>query len=375
MSEELHVNPEYPTELPYRRVLDHGFVALVDVMGDDSSIVQAARVSYGKGTRTVRSDRALISYLMRHRHSTPSEMLEFKFLVRLPVFVARQMIRHRTASVNEYSARYSLVPDRFWVPDLGAIAEQDAVNRQGRSNLLQELVEALPERDTGCAYRDGEPAVLVASGGRGISRRAFFDAAHRRDFSAAWEGAAEPVDRTPTEDYLFWCDAVLELFPERKRRLQEIQDRYREQNERSYDLYQRLLENGVAREIARSVLPLSMYTEWYWKMDLHNLLHFLKLRMDAHSQLEIRAFAEAIAVFVRQHAPLSWEAFETDVLQGKLLTGPELEVLRPRDDAGRRALLGALHRRGYRRRRLKEVCRKLAIDERLVDEMWPPGKK
>ncbi len=375
MSQELHVNPEYPLELPYRRVLDHGFVALVDVMGEDSSIVQAARVSYGKGTKTVRSDKALISYLARHKHTTPFEMIEFKFLMRLPVFIARQVIRHRTASVNEYSARYSLVPDRFWVPDLGAIADQDAVNRQGRSDLLLELAEALPQRDAACAYREGEPAVLVAKDGTGISCAALLERKHRTAFSAAWAGAEQPLDHTATEDYLYWTGQLLEFFPERKQRLERIQGVYREQNERSYALYKQLIDDGVAREIARSVLPLSMYTEWYWKMDLHNLLHFLKLRMDAHAQLEVRAFGEAIATFVQEHAPLTWEAFSTDVLQGTFITGPERDVLRPVDDAAQRDVLTALYERGYRRRRLKEVCRKLSVDERLVDELWPPKPK
>ncbi len=522
MTEELHENPEFPEELPYRRVLDRGFVALVDVMGGDASIVQAARVSYGKGTKTVRSDKALISYLMRHRHTTPWEMIEFKFLMRLPVFIARQVIRHRTAclaegtvvdlvagpcpieevgglrgprvlqvdetthavrearvvavhrngpkpvfrmilvdgrrieatkdhrflfaegwrtlaqatglrerdgiavwrrgdfrlwaagdgpgagvalavatlvriagfeyvgaretydlevpgpyhnflaggivthnSVNEYSARYSIVPDRFWVPSLGAIAEQDAVNRQGRADLLHELADAAPERKEPCAFAPPARAVLVREG-KGISRAALLDPAHRSAFLGG--------DALPTESYVRCAELLLDGFPDRKAKLERIRDTYRENNERCYGLYQKLIEGGVAREIARSVLPLSMYTEWYWKIDLHNLLHFLKLRMDPHAQLEVRAYGEAMGAFVKESVPLAWEAFENDNLLGTFLSRAEKDVLRPEGRDAQVAALRALFERGYRRRRLKEVCRKLEIDERLVDEVDPPAE-
>jgi len=362
VSEELHVNPEFPEELPYRRVLDHGFVALIDVMGSDASIVQAARVSYGKGTKTVRSDKALISYLMRHRHSTPFEMVEFKFLVRLPVFVARQWIRHRTANVNEVSARYSVVPDRFFVPPLGAVSPQDTVNRQGRADLVAELAAALPEGKEPCAFLRGHPAVLVR-GGKGISRAALGDAEHR----AAWLGG----DLLPAESYLACADLLLERFPERKVELERAQAEFRENNERCYALYQSMIERGIAREVARCVLPLTMYTEWYWKIDLHNLFHFLKLRMDPHAQLEIRVYAEAMAAFVKPHVPYAWEGFEEDNLKGTFLSGHEKETLRPADPAAQREVLKALYEKGYRSRRLKEVCRKLGFDESAVDELWP----
>ncbi len=375
MSEELHVNPEFPTDIPYRRVLDHGFVALVDVMGEDSSIVQAARVSYGKGTKTMRSDKALISYLIRHRHTTPLEMVEFKFIIRLPVFVARQVVRHRTASINEYSARYSEVPDRFWAPSLGAIADQDAVNRQGRADALLDLVEALPDPAgdaVACAYREDETAVLVAPDGTGISRAALLEDAHRIEFAPRFSGNADDAGMLPTENYLWWAERLLDFFPERKEKMASIRARYQEHNERSYALYQNFLREGVAREIARSVLPLTMYTEWYWKMDLHNLFHFLRLRMDPHAQLEVRAFAEAIGTFVKEHMPHAWDSFANDGLDGVFLCRDEKEVLRPLDDEAQREVLQGLYERGYRRRRLKETCRKLAIDERIVDELWPP---
>ena len=379
MSEDIHVNPEYPTEMEHVRILDHGFVALVDVMGDDASIVQAARVSYGKGTKTMRGDKALISYLMRHAHTTPFEMVEFKFLVRLPLFIARQMIRHRTASVNEYSARYSEVPDRFWSPPLGAISEQDHVNRQGRVDQLQELIEAMPDRTlppVECRFIPGATALLVAGDGTGISRAALLDANHRQAFTDSWsEGAESGEGMLPSKNYVYWTEQLLHYFPERKRKLENIQGAFREQNERSYAMYRQLLEQGVAREVARCVLPLTMYTEWYWKVDLHNLFHFLRLRMDAHAQLEVRELAEAMASFVKPKVPFAWEAFEQDRVKGTFLSVHEKEALAPTDEEAQKEVLVALYERGYRRRRLKETSRKLGMDERLVDELWPPQKK
>jgi len=375
MSAELFSNPaEFPTDFPFRRVLDHGFVALIDVMGNDASIVQAARVSYGKGTKTVRGDKALISYLMRHAHTTPYEMVEFKFLMRLPVFVARQVVRHRTANINEYSGRYSIVPDRFWAPSLGAIADQDSVNRQGRADQLRELVEALPDPPAAvpCAYVEGESAVVVAKDGTGASRAALLDADHRRAFAPVWSGDDAQADLLPSECYAWWVERLLDWFPERRARLEEVRRTIVEHNERTYALYQKLMQQGVAREIARGVLPLTMYTEWYWKIDLHNLLHFLRLRMDPHAQFEVRCYAEAMAVWVKEHVPFAWEAFEKDRLRGVVLSRDEKELLAPVGEDAQRALLAGLHERGWRSRRLKESCRKLGIDERLVDEMWPP---
>ncbi len=371
---EIQKNPEYPTELEYRRFLDHGFVALIDVMGDDASIVQAARVSYGKGTKTMRSDKALISYLMRHAHTTPFEMVEFKFLMRMPVFIARQVIRHRTASVNEYSARYSEVPDRFWVPALGAIAEQDNVNRQGRLDKLRDLARRLPAHASGatCKYHDGAVAVLVARDGTGICGHALSDVDARSDFVSHWRGDDEAKAWLPTEEYAYWVEELLEHFPAEKEKLANVQARIREANESAYALYRQLLEDGVARELARGVLPLTMYTEWYWKIDLHNLFHFLRLRMDAHAQYEVRALAEAMAGFVAPRVPAAWEAFYNDRAQGTFLSKAEREVLRPLDAAAQTEVLRGLHERGYRSRRLKEVCRKLGMEENMVDELWPP---
>jgi thymidylate synthase (FAD) len=214
-------------------VLDHGFVRVVDYMGDAAAIVQAARVSYGRGTRTLSEDRALIRYLLRNRHSTPFEMAEIKLHVKLPIFVARQWIRHRTANVNEYSARYSILDKEFYIPDRRQLAAQSTQNRQGRTNLVDD------------AEADGVLALL------------------RRDSERAYEGYAELLN----ED-----EAGVAIDPARA---------------------------GLARELARINLSLNFYTQWYWKIDLHNLMHFLRLRADSHAQYEIRAYAEQILSIVK----------------------------------------------------------------------------
>jgi thymidylate synthase (FAD) len=243
-------------------VLDHGFVRVIDYMGDDSAVVQAARVSYGKGTKAVRKDRGLIRYLLRHRHTTPFEMCEIKYHVKLPVFVARQWIRHRTANVNEYSARYSILDREFYIPSAENLAAQSLSNRQGRGDVLQgaEAEEALSilKQDAASCYDHYEH--LLNEGPDG-----------------------EPRD------------------PARQ---------------------------GLARELARMNLPLNIYTQWYWKADLHNLLHFLSLRADPHAQYEIRVYAEAMLETVRRWVPLTYEAF-TDYVEGSLhLSKGALAVVR-----------------------------------------------
>lgn len=233
--------------------LDHGFVRVVDYMGDDAAVVQAARVSYGKGTRNVRDDRGLVRYLLRHRHTTPFEMCELKLHVKLPIFVARQWIRHRTANVNEYSARYSILDREFYLPRPEDLAVQAVNNRQGRGEVVGE------------------------------------------------EQAAE----------------ILGLL--------------RRDAEQSYATYERLMsEHDLARELARMDLTLNYYTQWYWKVDLHNLLHFLSLRMDAHAQYEIRVYADAIGSFVRDWVPHTWEAFEDYRLGAVSFSRGALDVLRRR---------------------------------------------
>ena len=244
-------------------VLDHGFVRVVDYMGDDAAVVQAARVSYGRGTRRVSDDRGLIRYLMRQRHTTPFEMCEIKLHVKLPIFVARQWIRHRTASVNEYSARYSILDREFYIPSSDVISAQSQTNRQGRG-------EQLP--------------------------------------------ASEAV---------------------------RVQELLREDAHRAHDHYEELLNDdlrgeprepgriGLARELARINLSLNYYTQWYWKIDLHNLLNFLALRADPHAQYEIRVYAKAILeTILKSWVPLTFEAFCDYCLNSKQLSAKELSVVR-----------------------------------------------
>ena len=244
------------------KVLDHGFVRVIDYMGDDAAIVQAARVSYGKGTKQVNQDKGLIFYLMRHWHSTPFEMCEIKFHVKLPMFVARQWIRHRTANVNEYSARYSILSKEFYIPTADNLAAQSKSNRQGRDRLLS-----------------GEEA--------------------------------ERVLHLLTED-----------------------------SNKCYDHYQEMLnedaagnaivegKDGLARELARMNLTMNYYTEWYWKVDLHNLMHFLRLRADDHAQYEIRVYADAMIKVLKKWCPLAAEAFEEYRLHNTALSKTGTEAVR-----------------------------------------------
>jgi len=257
-------------------VLDQGFVRLVDYLGGDARIVQAARVSYGEGTKSVREDRALVDYLLRHAHTSPFEQVVLTFHLKMPIFVARQWLRHRTARLNELSGRYSVLRDDFYVPGPDEVRYQSTTNRQGASD------EAVPE-----ALRAQVGAVLAEG---------------QRSAYAAYEG---------------------------------------------------LLAEGVARELARINLPVALYTEMYWQIDLHNLFHFLRLRMDDHAQYEIRAYGDAIARCARAVAPIAYEAFEEHVLHGRRLSGSELEVLRAALDEGRlRAALEASDLRPTRRREL-----------------------
>jgi thymidylate synthase (FAD) len=235
-------------------VLDHGFVRVIDYMGDDAAICQAARVSYGRGTKSVQNDEGLIRYLMRHWHSTPFEMCEVKLHVKLPVFVARQWIRHRTANVNEYSARYSILDREFYIPAPEHLAAQSVVNNQGRGAALE-----------------GEEAARVLEILKGDANRA-------------------------------------------------------------YDHYEAMISQdgqaGLARELARMNLPANIYTQWYWKTDLHNLLHFLRLRADAHAQYEIRVYADAICKVVADWVPFAYKAFEDYRMGGATMSATALECVR-----------------------------------------------
>lgn len=243
-------------------VLDHGFVRVIDYMGDDAAIVQAARVSYGRGTRRVQEDAGLIRYLMRHRHSTPFEMCEIKYHVKLPIFVARQWIRHRTANVNEYSARYSILDREFYIPAPEHLAAQSVSNRQGRGDML-----------------GGEDAARVLDILRGDAMRTYDHYAEMLNEDET--GAPRDPDRP-----------------------------------------------GLARELARMNLTLNTYTQWYWKTDLHNLLHFLSLRADAHAQYEIRVYAEEMLRTVEAWVPLACQAFRDYRLGAVTLSAQMLAVVK-----------------------------------------------
>ena len=218
------------------KVLDKGFVRLVDYMGGDQRIVQAARVSYGEGTKSVRQDRALIHYLIKHWHTSPFEQVQLTFHCKMPIFIARQWIRHRTARLNEISGRYSIMKDEFYVPEPSQVAYQSSNNKQGRADSL-------------------------------------------------------PFDQA----------------------MAVINQMEQDQKE-AYTEYLGMIDKGVARELARTNLPVSLYTEWYWQIDLHNLFHFIRLRMDPHAQYEIRVYAEALAKCAQAVAPFAYEAFEEHIL-------------------------------------------------------------
>jgi thymidylate synthase (FAD) len=243
-------------------VLDHGFIRVVDYMGDDAAVVQSARVSYGRGTKAANEDRGLIRYLMRHRHSTPFEMCEIKYHIKLPIFIARQWIRHRTANVNEYSARYSVLDREFYVPQPDQLAAQSSDNRQGRGAVLQ--------------------------------------------------GAeAERVLRLLREDATQTYDHYLEML-----------------NEDEAGQPRDAARSGLARELARMNLTLNTYTQWYWKTDLHNLLHFLSLRADAHAQYEIRVYAEAMLKTVQAWVPHCYEAFADYRMGAVTMSSQMLSIVR-----------------------------------------------
>jgi len=255
----LYPEQEYPhPAFAVHKVLDYGFVRLVDAMPNplnpcclsaDDAIVQAARVSYGKGTKAVNENKGLINYLMKHRHTTPFEMVELKFHCRMPMFVARQWIRHRTANVNEYSARYSEVPDLAYIPDSARVMGQSKLNKQASDGQLDEQI--------------------------------------RNDFVG---------------------------------RLQTV-------SSETYNDYIEFLGKGVSREVARTLLSVNFYTEWYWKIDLHNLFHFLSLRADDHAQYEIRVFAEKMLDTCRLLAPIATEAFENHRMKAVTFSGDEIEMI------------------------------------------------
>ncbi len=234
-------------------VLDKGFIRLIDYMGSDDAIVQAARVSYGKGTKKSNEDKGLIRYLMRHRHTTPFEMCEMKFHVKMPIFVARQWVRHRTANINEYSARYSVLEKEFYIPAPEQLASQHQHKKQARGEQLD-------------------------------------DDMHQK--------IIEVITKNSNDSY--------------------------------HDYEWMINEAGLARELARASLPVNIYTQWYWKIDLHNLLHFIALRKDEHAQYEIRVYADALADIVAQWVPFAYEAFDDYVLKGANLSASGLALIKAR---------------------------------------------
>ena len=242
------------------KALDHGFVRVIDYMGNDSSIVQAARVSYGKGTKQLNQDKSLINYLLSHRHSTPFEMNEIKFHVKLPIFVARQWIRHRTANVNEYSARYSILDNEFYIPNPKELKPQSKTNNQGRSGDLDENEKKMYMK---------------------VLRENSKDSFEKYNFLL-----------NQNDD---------EVNPKRQ---------------------------GLTRELSRIVLPLNSYTQWYWKIDLHNFMHFLALRFDEHAQYEIRVYAEIMMNIMKKWVPLTYEAFLKNRLDSLVLSSEAIEYIK-----------------------------------------------
>lgn len=298
-----------------RQCLNHGFVVLTDVMGNDKTIVQSARVSYGDGTKKVSEDRGLIRYLMRHLHTTPIEMVEFRFLCKMPIFVARQWIRHRTANVNEYSGRYSVMVDEFYVPELENILPQSTTNMQGRSGEM-----SMEDKQ---AVRDN---IIAAN-------------------EKCYAQYQNLLGNNPTDEHgTQWND------------VNEYSDTF----------------EGISREMARGVLSVNNYTEWYWKIDLHNLFHFLALRMDSHAQYEIRVFANAMYELIKPAIPLAAEAFEDFILNAERMSRMEMDLLRymvegswdlAKSAFGEGTEKGVAKHFGLSMRELREFKEKLGLDE------------
>ena len=243
-------------------VLDHGFVRVIDYMGDDSAIVQAARVSYGKGTKKLSDDAGLINYLLRHQHTTPFEMCEIKYHVKVPIFIARQWIRHRTANVNEYSARFSVLDREFYIPNVDQLAMQSKQNHQGRGELL-----------------------------RGVEAQHVLDLL-KEDATRNYDHYVEMLNEDPDGNVI---------------------DEERE---------------GLARELARMNLTLNTYTQWYWKIDLHNLLHFLSLRADTHAQYEIRVYADAMLETIKRWVPIAHKAYLQYRVGGVSVSAAGLDIIK-----------------------------------------------
>ena len=349
---------DYPIWEPqYTPVLNHGFVGPVDFYGDDEGIVNAARVSYGKGTQKKRSDRGLLRYLMRHLHTTPFEMVDFKFHVKAPIFVFRQWHRHRTFSINEYSARYSVLDAEMYEPEREDMAPNSVDNKQGRDDnlLTEEEYTAVMAVVTEC-FETTYQGYMHLLGPHPDSGQ-----------------LAPPTDGVKSR--LQWCqDAAVAAVREARRRAKEDEqpDPYPNEGDLENAINEYMVQNGVAaltndfpgiaRELARMVLPVATYSQMYWKGNLHNLFHFLNLRCDPHAQKEIRVYADAILDLIEPIVPWSVQAFRDYLLHGARLSRMEIEVLqdiiqRSGDRAGIAERLSAI---GASDREIKEFLTRFA---------------
>ncbi len=342
-------------EPQYTEVLDHGFVGLVDFYGDDAAIVNAARVSYGKGTTKTRSDRGLIRYLMRHLHTTPFEMVDFKFHVKAPIFVFRQWHRHRTFSINEYSARYSILDGQMYQPDHEHLAPQSTSNRQGRSDGL---------------LTDDEYTVIMEA----------VDHIYEQSYQTyRWSlGPDEDGNRTPPpeniQSRIDWCkEAAVQAVRESRRRAieGELPNPYPTEESLEGAILEYMKHNGVhelgedfpgvARELARMVLPVATYSQMYWKGNLHNLFHFLNLRCDSHAQYEIRVYADAILNLIRPYVPWAVEAFEDYLLHASRLSRMETKLFQELQLPRKHIIERILKEKGCSKREIDDFVAKFNI--------------
>jgi thymidylate synthase (FAD) len=312
-------------------VLDHGFVRVVDYMGGDSAIVQAARVSYGKGTKKTTQDRGLIRYLLRHRHTTPFEMCEIKLHVKLPIFVARQWIRHRTANVNEYSARYSILEKEFYIPDRSYI---DTVLAKERSEKRAAKLKDQGQQEMLLNVETASDSLEATAAQSTINKQGRGDLVDEDEAG----DSLKAISRASTVAYTTYAKLLNEDESGQKTDPNRI---------------------GIARELARIVLPTNYYTQWYWKIDLHNLLHFTALRADHHAQFEIRAYADVISGIVSKWAPHTWEAFLDYRRNAAHLSAQESEIIRQMI-AGKHP---SKETSGLSDREWREFCDKFGITE------------
>ena len=309
-------------EPQYEEVLDSGFIGLVDFVGSDSAVINAARVSYGKGTKATRSDEGLIRYLMRHWHSTPFEMCEFVFHVKAPIFVFRQWHRHRTASINEMSARYSILDNEMYIPALENTSPQAKDNKQGREgNLLSEddynaVVTALSHVNENAyqtyLYLNGknEDGVQPAAPDELQNRHKIIEEAALNSIKQAREDQMHK----PVEEQREWTE-------------EDMEDVIRQWFDQSETHVITKDYPGIARELARMVLPVATYSQMYWKANLHNIMHFLRLRADSHAQYEVRVYADAMIKMIEPIVPMSMKAFEDYRLNGTSLSAMESKLI------------------------------------------------